>query len=142
MTLSDFGLTFHHFGLAAKNSAAARKVLDGMGYRCGDEIHDPLQEVMLVWCTHATMPAVEIVAPSDKAGPLDNILQSDSASFYHLCYAAADIEATVDAIKAAGIRIIQRVAPKPAVLFDGKRVGFYQVKGFGLIEIVESAEIA
>ena len=43
------------------------------------------------------------------------------------------------AIKSAGIRVMTVAAPKPAVLFDGKIVGFYQVKGFGLIEIVEES---
>lgn len=139
MSLTDFGLTFDHFGLAVDNIAGARKVLEGMGYKCGDAVHDPLQEVMLVWCEHASMPAVEIVAPTDKPGPLDNIVIGNSASVYHLCYRAAEIEASVTAMKAAGIRVLPVVPPKPAVLFDGKSVGFYQVKGFGLIEIVEAS---
>jgi hypothetical protein len=28
-------------------------------------------------------------------------------------------------------------APQPAILFNNKRVSFYLVKGFGLIEIIE-----
>jgi methylmalonyl-CoA/ethylmalonyl-CoA epimerase len=139
MSVTDFGLTFDHFGLAVGNIAGARKVLEGMGYECGEEVYDPLQEVLLVWCEHATMPAVEIVAPTDKPGPLDNIIVENSGSIYHLCYRAANIGASVAAIKAAGIRVLPVVPPKPAVLFGGKSVGFFQVKGFGLIEIVEEA---
>jgi methylmalonyl-CoA/ethylmalonyl-CoA epimerase len=137
MSLTDFGLTFHHFGLAAIKIDDARKLLAGMGYRCGGDVYDPLQEVTLVWCEHNTMPAVEIVAPTDKSGPLDTILAESSASVYHLCFQATNIETSVNAIKGAGIRVIPVVPPKPAVLFGGKSVGFYQVKGFGLIEIVE-----
>ncbi len=139
MSLKDFGLTFHHFGLAVSSVPAARKVLEGMGYECGDEVYDPLQEVILVWCDHGAMPAVELVAPTDQPGPLDNIVTQNSASVYHLCYSATDIDATVAAIKDSGIRVLPVAAPKPAVLFGGKKVGFYQVKGFGLIEIVEEA---
>jgi len=139
MSLTNFGLTFDHFGLAVGSIAGARKVLQGLGYECGDDVYDPLQEVTLVWCEHATMPAVEIVAPTDKPGPLDNIVVENSGSIYHLCYRADDIDASVAAMKAAGIRVLPVVPPKPAVLFGGKNVGFYQVKGFGLIEIVEES---
>ena len=139
MTLDQYGLSFHHFGLAVRDVAAALKVLEGLGYTCSDEIYDPLQEVRLVWCTHATMPAMELVAPTDKPGPIDNILEHSSESIYHLCYEARNIEESIDAIKAAGIRVLPVAPPKPAVLFDNRRVGFYQLKGFGLIEIVEEA---
>jgi len=139
MSLTDFGLTFDHLGLAVASIPGARKVLEGLGYDCGNEVHDPLQEVMLVWCEHASMPAVEIVAPTDKPGPLDNIVIENSGSIYHLCYRAAEIDASVAAMKTAGLRILPVVPQKPAVLFGGKSVGFYQVKGFGLIEIVEES---
>lgn len=137
MNPTDFALTFHHFGLAVRNIDAARKVLGGMGYHCGEDVYDPLQEVTLVWCDHETMPAVEIVAPTGKPGPVDSIVAASDAAVYHLCYSAPSIDASVTAIREAGVRIIPIVPPKPAVLFGGKHVGFYQVRGFGLIEIVE-----
>lgn len=139
MSLENFGLRFHHFGLAVTDLRAARIVLEGMGYACGDEVYDPLQEVMLVWCSHDTMPAVELVAPTDNPGPLDNIAVDNTGSVYHLCYSATNIERSVAAIKSACIRVITVAAPRPAVLFGDKIVGFYQVKGFGLIEIVEES---
>lgn len=139
MSLENFGLRFHHFGLAVTDLRAARVVLDGMGYTCENEVYDPLQEVRLVWCSHRTMPAVELVAPTDKPGPLDNIAADNTGSVYHLCYSAADIEDSVAAIKSAGIRVMTVAVPRPAVLFGDKIVGFYQVKGFGLIEIVEES---
>jgi methylmalonyl-CoA/ethylmalonyl-CoA epimerase len=139
MTLENYGLTFHHLGLAVRDIPDALKVLRGLGYECADEIHDPLQEVRLVWCQHVAMPAVELVAPTDKPGPVDNILEHSSESIYHSCYQSPSIEESVAAIKKDGIRVLPVVAPKPAVLFGGRLVGFYQLKGFGLIEIVEES---
>ena len=139
MNLDSFGLRFHHFGLAVRDVPAALNVLRGLGYRCQDEIHDPLQEVRLVWCDHPAMPAVELVAPSDKPGPVDNILEHSTESIYHLCYEASDIDESVEAIKASGLRVLPVAPPKPAVLFGGRRVGFYQLRGFGLIEILEDS---
>ena len=139
MTLLNYGLQFHHFGLAVRDVPGALKVLQGMGYSYGEQIHDSLQKVMLVWCDHPRMPAIELVSPSVEAGPLDTILRDSSELIYHLCYRSSDILASVAAIKADGIRVLPVSPPKPAVLFGGKQVGFYQIKGFGLIEIVEEA---
>ena len=139
MTLENYGLTFHHLGLAVSDVPAALKVLRGLGFECGEEIHDPLQEVRLVWCQHATMPAVELVAPTEAPGPIDNILEYSSELIYHTCYEAANIEESVSANKGDGIRVLPVASPKPAVLFGGRRVGFYQLRGFGLIEIVEES---
>jgi hypothetical protein len=137
MSFDAFGLTFHHFGLAVRDVPGALKVLEGLGYECADEVYDPLQEVRLVWCAHPIMPAVELVAPTHQPGPVDNILQHTTEVIYHLCYEATDIDAAVDAIKGSGIRVLPVAPPKPAVLFGGRRVGFYQLRGFGLIEILE-----
>ncbi|MBT8447396.1 MAG: hypothetical protein HKO62_00165 [Gammaproteobacteria bacterium] len=139
MTPNGYGLRFHHFGLAVRDAGRAKTMLRGLGYSIGEQIHDPLQKVMLTWCEHEDMPAVELVSPADEPGPLDNILSSQPEMLYHLCYESADIAAATAAISGDGIRVITVAAPKPAVLFGGRQVGFYQVRGFGLIEIVEAA---
>lgn len=139
MTLTNYGLSFHHLGLAVRDVPAALRVLQGLGYECGEEVHDALQGVRLVWCQHDTMPAVELVAPTDTPGPVDNILEHSSESIYHTCYQSASIEQSISTIKDDGIRVLPVASPKPAVLFGGRRVGFYQLKGFGLIEIVEES---
>ena len=139
MTPNRYGLRFHHFGLAVRSTAGAEQVLRGLGYKVGEQLHDPLQNVMLNWCEHAHMPAVELVSPTDSPGPLDNFLAAQAEMIYHLCFAADNIAAAVAAISADGIRVLPVVPPKAAVLFGGKRVGFYLLKGFGLIEIIEEA---
>lgn len=135
--MRNYGLTFDHFGLAVRDMTASIKLLDGLGYSCGEQIYDPLQEVLLVWCQHDTMPAVELVSSTDRPGPLDNILTQNSESIYHLCYSSSSIEKSIDAIKLDGIRVMPVSDPKPAVLFGGQSVGFYLLRGLGLIEIVE-----
>lgn len=137
MSLNGFGLTFDHFGLAVRDPAAALRVLHGLGYESGEQIYDPLQNVNLVWCEHADMPAIELVSPAETPGPLQNILSDQPEMLYHLCYSSADLEASVAAIRQSGIRVLPVAEPKPAVLFGGRKVGFYQVRGFGLVEIVE-----
>lgn len=137
MSLNGFGLTFDHFGLAVRDPAAALRVLHGLGYESGEQVYDPLQNVNLVWCEHTDMPAIELVSPAETPGPLQNILSDQPEMLYHLCYSSADLEASVAAISQSGIRVLPVAEPKPAVLFGGRKVGFYQVRGFGLVEIVE-----
>jgi hypothetical protein len=83
------------------------------------------------------MPAVEVVYPTDSPGPLDSYLVEFPELVYHLCFVADDITAAVDAIKTQGGRVLPVAPPKAAVLFGGRQVGFYLVRGLGLIEILE-----
>jgi methylmalonyl-CoA/ethylmalonyl-CoA epimerase len=135
--MENFGLAFDHFGLATRNPDKAVAFLKGLGYRPGETIHDALQNVNLISCQSAQMPAVEVIFPTDEPGPLTAILADHGESFYHLCYRSRDLEATLGAMKSAGHRVIQVAAPQPAILFDNKRASFYLVGGFGLIEIIE-----
>jgi len=135
--MERFGLAFDHFGLATRSPDRAVTFLEGLGYRPGEAIYDPLQKVNLVLCPNACMPSVEVIYPADERGPLDAILRGNSESFYHLCFRSHDLAASLAAMKHAGHRVVQAAAPLPAVLFDNKRVSFYLVRGFGLIEIIE-----
>ena len=84
------------------------------------------------------MPAVEVIYPGHEPGPLTNILADRQEAVYHLCYTSSDVEFSLTAMKKAGHRVVQVVAPQPAILFGGRRVSFYLVRGFGLIEILEN----
>lgn len=137
MNTVDCGLRFHHFGLATRDAEKTTLILQGLGYRLGEAIFDPLQNVHLIWGEHDSMPAIEVVYPSDSAGPLDAYLVDHSEMVYHLCYVSSNIDSSLAALKDAGLRVLPVIAPKPAVLFDGKLVGFYMAKGLGLIEILE-----
>jgi hypothetical protein len=130
-------LEFHHFGLAVSQPERASKFLADVGYVLTLPVFDPEQNVNLVWCSHITMPAVELVFRAASPGPLDNILQQNDSLFYHLCYTCDDVEKAADTITKAGHRVVCVARPKPAILFDGRLVGFYMVKAFGLIELVQ-----
>jgi len=137
MTLPSIDLRFHHLGLATRDADETSRMLHAMGYTLAESLFDPLQNVNLIWCEHDTMPAIEVVYPADSPGPLGSYLAEFSEMVYHLCYVADDIQAAVASIRAIGARVLPVAPPKPAVLFDGRQVGFYLVKGLGLIEILE-----
>ncbi len=135
--MQQFGLGFHHFGLATRDEALSLRFLGAMGYTSGERTYDPLQRVNLVLCHHETMPSVEVISPADEPGPLDAMLQRQPESIYHLCYTTTDLKATLNAMRDAGHRAMPVVPPRPARLFGESLVSFYMVRGIGLIEILE-----
>jgi methylmalonyl-CoA/ethylmalonyl-CoA epimerase len=56
---------------------------------------------------------------------------------YHSCFETADLTATLSAWEEKGLRAVCISEPKPAVLFNGRKVSFYMVNGAGLIELLE-----
>lgn len=135
--MNSFGLTFHHLGLAVRDPAMAKTFALGLGYTVSDAVLDPLQNVHLRMCEAPGMPSIEIISPTGTPGPLDPILKDVPAMLYHTCYESSDIAASLDAIRAVGLRAIPVSQGRPAVLFGGAPVSFYNVMGVGLIEIIE-----
>jgi methylmalonyl-CoA/ethylmalonyl-CoA epimerase len=136
--MNAFHLTFHHLGLAVRKPEPATQFLEGLGYAVGATLYDPAQNVNLIMCTHATQPAVEIIYPAEGKGPVDTYVKRQASGIvYHSCYVTDDLAQTLARFKDAGIRALCVSAPKPAVLFGGRMVSFYDVLGMGLIEIIE-----
>lgn len=136
--MEKYGLRFHHIGLALKNPEKAVHFLKGLGYTIGETIYDQHQNANLIMCTGKTMPTIEIIFSNGKSGPLNSILATRDEMIYHLCYTSNDIEESLKQLKDDSNRVICVSPAKPAILFNNELVSFYMIKGFGLIEIIES----
>ncbi|MDD4914738.1 MAG: VOC family protein [Methylococcales bacterium] len=134
--MNEFGLAFHHFGLAVRSPDQAFGFLAALGYQQGETVFDPLQSVNLAMCYHADMPDVEVIWPSAEASPIDAMLKRRDSLIYHLCYTAADPADALLKMEKAGLAVLPAVEPRPAILFGGHEVSFYFVAGFGLIELI------
>jgi hypothetical protein len=139
--MNQFGLAFHHLGLAVKRTDRAFAFMQGLGYRIGPQVYDPLQRVNLAMCDAPVMPSIEVISPADVPGPLDPILRYHSELVYHMCYATADLAESLAMIKSDGHRITEICKPTPAILFSGRLVSFYLVYGFGVIEILQEESV-
>ena len=138
--MSDLAdLRFHHLGLAVKSPEPARSFLGTLGYVFGETVFDPLQNVYLTLCEHSSMPAIEIICRGDGKGPLDRLLvKHPDGLIYHICYTTGNLERTLYSLSASGLRPYCVSPPKPAVLFGGKFVSFYQILGMGLVELIDN----
>ncbi|QUY43028.1 VOC family protein [Acaryochloris marina] len=133
---NPFGLEFHHFGLAVRKPQKAIHFLRDLDYQIGPETYDELQNVNLRMGEHSSMPDIELIYPTDSPGPLDEWLTDYAQIIYHLCYVSENVEQTIDKLRQEH-RIITISPPKPAILFNFQNVSFYQIHGFGLVEILE-----
>lgn len=132
------GLAFHHHGLALRSDADALIFLGALGYRAGEQVYDPVQDVRLRLCHHEAMPTVEIVMPGDRPGPLSGILSRHEQLLYHSCYEVADRGQAIATFEDMGLRVIDVLPPTPAILFGGRLVSFHTVMGYGLIELLDA----
>jgi methylmalonyl-CoA/ethylmalonyl-CoA epimerase len=133
-------LNFHHLGLAVRRPDEARKFLTASGYELGTPVIDAGHNARLQLCSHANQPAVEIIWPGDAPGPVEKLTQRHPGGItYHVCYETDDLRAVVAAWLAVGLNAICISPPKPAPLFGGRPVSFYNLIGIGLVEILESA---
>lgn len=135
--MNAYGLDFHHLGLGVRTPETAIKFLEDTGYAIGPAVYDPEQNVNLALCIATAGPDVEIIWKGEGKSPIDQILSRKNGLVYHLCYATDDLQGALSRLEDAGHRQIMLAPPKPAILFDGLYVSFYEVVGFGTIEIID-----
>jgi methylmalonyl-CoA/ethylmalonyl-CoA epimerase len=130
--------TLHHLGVVvASISAAAEEFAASMSASWdGQIIHDPLQQVRVAFFqpSDARNPVFELVEPAGETSPVTNFL-SKRVGLHHICYEIDDLEAGLQAARAAGLFIVS--TPKPAVAFGGRRIAWVSSKHRLLMEFIE-----
>ncbi len=82
---------------------------------------------------------VELLAPLGPETTVGKFLARNGAGLHHVAYRVADVQATLDAARAAGLRLIDAT---PRTGIRGSRVAFLHPAATGgvLTEIVQPAE--
>jgi methylmalonyl-CoA epimerase len=83
---------------------------------------------------------VELLAPLSEDTPVGKFLARQGPGLHHIAYQVGDIEATLRALSAAGVRLIDET---PRVGIRSSRVAFVHPRSTGgvLTEIVQPAEV-
>ena len=81
---------------------------------------------------------VELLAPLGPDTPVGKFMAKNGAGLHHVAYAVEDVDATLEALAAAGVKLIDA---KPRVGIRESRVAFLHPRSTGgvLTEIVEPA---
>ena len=80
--------------------------------------------------------AVELLAPREPDGPISRFLARRGPGIHHICYRVADLDAALEACRAAGYRLIDE---KPRTGAGGHRIAFLHPAATGgiLLELTE-----
>jgi methylmalonyl-CoA/ethylmalonyl-CoA epimerase len=66
------------------------------------------------------------------------MLDKNGVCPYHVCYEADAFDAVIAGFRKHGFSLLFR--PRPAVLFDGRRICYLYHKNMGLVELLERRE--
>ena len=82
---------------------------------------------------------LELLASTDPDGPIGRFIEKRGPGIHHVCYRVDDVAATLDALKAQGVRTLDD-APRPGA--GGCQVAFIHPKAAGgvLVEISQVPE--
>ena len=81
---------------------------------------------------------LELLEPTGPDTPVGRFLQKRGPGFHHICFLVDDLQATLDGLAAAGVRLVD---PEPRAGAEGSRVAFVHPSGTGglLVELKEAA---
>lgn len=131
-------MRFHHLGLAVRDPRVATLQLRAMGYSTQRFCWDPLQGVDLMFMTAQGQPAIEVIsARAGTPSPVDRILQATATAIYHHCLEVDSVRSVVQRWRHSQLSFDLVGSPTPAVLFEGRFVSFYRVRGVGIVEFLE-----
>jgi methylmalonyl-CoA/ethylmalonyl-CoA epimerase len=121
----------HHIGLACQD--IEQSIEDFKKYHNiiwkSDIVTDNLQNAKLCLVKTDLGLDFEFISGNQVAR-----LLKKGISYYHICYEVESIDRTIEEYLAKGAIMVSE--PKPAILFDNKRVSFLYLP-YGLIELVE-----
>ena len=125
-------MKFHHVGIACHDIEASEKQLLGLFpnlISSSKPVYDKHQDATLQ--LFETSPGIYLELVSGKA--VEAMLKKGIET-YHTCFEVADITLALERAQREGAILIS--PPKPAILFDGRKVAF--LKTFlGIIELLE-----
>lgn len=81
---------------------------------------------------------VELLEPEPAADtPIGRFITKRGPGIHHICFAVADLEATMEKCRASGVELVDQV---PRIGAEGKRIAFLHPRSTGgiLIELTES----
>lgn len=125
-------MKFHHVGIACKN------IIDELASVA--KIHEILEQSPIIFdneqnaelCLLTISDGLKIELISGKQ--VETIIKK-RITYYHLCFEVEDLNSEIERLVKEGAILIS--PPKPAILFDNRKVAFLFVS-YGIIELLSS----
>lgn len=134
------GLALHHVALVVADLDAAVARYAALGFGGGERLAVVEQAVEVV-TFHAGPGWLELIRPTDPAGPIARFLAKRGEGLHHVAYGVRDLPGTLVRLEAAGVRLIDR---RPRRGVHGWSIAFVHPESCGgvLTELVEVGEDA
>ena len=103
-----------HIGIAVKSLAAALKVYEeavGLKISGYDQVDDQGVRVAMLGIGESR---IELLEPTGAESPIEKFMSKRGEGIHHIAIAVEDIEATLERLKAAGMRLIDSVPRRGA----------------------------
>lgn len=126
----------HHVAIVVPSIEEARRTYAGvLGLAAGEVEHVPDQQVNVL-VLHAGGQRIELVEPAAPDSPVSRFLEKRGGGLHHLAWRVEDVDAAVEQVRAAGLRLISE---RPGPGAHGTRVAFLHPSATGgvLTELVE-----
>ncbi len=80
---------------------------------------------------------VELLEPAAADSPIGRFVAKRGGGIHHICFAVADLDASLERCRAAGVELVDQV---PRIGAEGKRIAFLHPRSTGgvLVELTES----
>jgi len=119
--LAGLVLGLHHVAIVVPSVAeAARAYVGALGFHALPVEYVADQKVNVLVC-FAGKQRIELVEPAGPDSPVTNFLAKRGPGLHHLAYQVADVAAALEAVKKAGLRVIDS-APRPGA--HGTKIAF------------------
>jgi len=133
--MKNFGLKFHHLGLATDNPSLTLKILKNIGYKPIKTRSNKNYNVKNIICSSKSHPTIEIVAKMGGKSPIDNIVKKNKNLVYHICYSSKNLKKTLNMMKKKKLSIV-KISNSYLSPFEGVDASFFFLRGIGIIEIM------
>jgi methylmalonyl-CoA/ethylmalonyl-CoA epimerase len=101
-------LRLHHVGVVVRDIDAAAASYATLGFTGGERFDVPAQGIVAI--VYRVGPGyMELISPTDPDGAIGRYMAKRGEGTHHVAYAVDDIVATLDRLKAAGVRLIDEV---------------------------------
>ena len=79
---------------------------------------------------------VELLEPAAADSPIGRFVARRGGGIHHICFAVADLDASLEKCRAAGVELVDQV---PRIGAEGKRIAFLHPRSTGgvLVELTE-----
>jgi methylmalonyl-CoA/ethylmalonyl-CoA epimerase len=129
----------HHVGVVVADLDAAAAAYRALGFSGGERARLPEQNVEIA-AFRAGASWIEVLAPLDPDSPIGRFLESRGQGVHHVAYLVDDLPATLAALAAAGIELIDN---QPRAGLHGWRIAFVHPRSCAgvLTELVERSSV-